>query len=220
MKQWKLSPMDLKSRVLWEEYTRAKEEMFSRTNIREAPWWIVEANDKKRARLNTIVHLLRSVPLRRGSAPAGGRCRIASSTPTMSAASSPPNFTCRRSTDAPPRKRRRQRDRRRPFRRAAAPVAHRSPQRIDGKRRRADQTGETYRTQGRRAGVARGGEHRRQQRRAGPGARGADEAGAPVRRGGEPARAAHPAAPRLRFGHMQPGAERHGEPPVAGDQKP
>ena len=62
MKQWKLSPMDLKSRVLWEEYTRAKEEMFSRTNISEAPWWIVEANDKKRARLNTIVHLLRSVP--------------------------------------------------------------------------------------------------------------------------------------------------------------
>ena len=62
MKQWKLSPMDLQSRVRWEEYTRAKEQMFSRTNIREAPWWIVEANDKKRARLNCINHLLRSVP--------------------------------------------------------------------------------------------------------------------------------------------------------------
>jgi polyphosphate kinase 2 len=62
MKQWKLSPMDLQSRVRWEDYTRAKEEMFARTNIPEAPWFIVEANDKKRARLNCIDHLLQQVP--------------------------------------------------------------------------------------------------------------------------------------------------------------
>jgi polyphosphate kinase len=58
MKQWKLSPMDLQSRVRWEDYTRAKEEMLARTNIVEAPWYIVPANDKKRARLNCIDHLL------------------------------------------------------------------------------------------------------------------------------------------------------------------
>ncbi|MFV0368144.1 MAG: polyphosphate kinase 2 [Hyphomicrobiaceae bacterium] len=62
MKQWKLSPMDLQSRVRWEQYTKAKEEMFERTNIPEAPWYIVEGNDKKRARLNCIEHLLEQVP--------------------------------------------------------------------------------------------------------------------------------------------------------------
>ncbi|HZB92515.1 MAG TPA: polyphosphate kinase 2 [Stellaceae bacterium] len=62
LKQWKLSPMDLQSRVRWEAYTKAKEEMFARTNIPEAPWYIVEANDKKRARLNCIDHLLSKVP--------------------------------------------------------------------------------------------------------------------------------------------------------------
>ena len=58
MKQWKLSPMDLQSRVRWEDYTKAKEDTFFRTNIPEAPWYIVEGNDKKRARLNCIAHLL------------------------------------------------------------------------------------------------------------------------------------------------------------------
>ena len=62
IKQWKLSPMDLQSRVRWEQYTKAKEEMFERTHIPEAPWWIVEAVDKKRARLNCICHLLSQVP--------------------------------------------------------------------------------------------------------------------------------------------------------------
>ena len=62
MKQWKLSPMDLQSRVRWEAYTKAKEEMLERTNIKEAPWSIVEGNDKKRARLNVIHHLLQQVP--------------------------------------------------------------------------------------------------------------------------------------------------------------
>jgi polyphosphate kinase len=56
MKQWKLSPMDLQSRVRWEDYTGAKEDMFARTNIPEAPWFMVEGNDKKRARLNCIDH--------------------------------------------------------------------------------------------------------------------------------------------------------------------
>ena len=62
LKQWKLSPMDLQSRVRWEAYTRAKEDMFFRTNIPEAPWFIVEGNDKKRARLNCIDHLLAQIP--------------------------------------------------------------------------------------------------------------------------------------------------------------
>ena len=62
MKQWKLSPMDLESRIRWEQYTKAKEEMFERTNIPEAPWYIVEGNDKKRERLNCIEHLLSMIP--------------------------------------------------------------------------------------------------------------------------------------------------------------
>ncbi len=62
MKQWKLSPMDLQSRVRWEDYTKVKEEMLERTNIPEAPWFIVEGNDKKRARLNCIHHLLQQMP--------------------------------------------------------------------------------------------------------------------------------------------------------------
>ncbi|ARJ70601.1 polyphosphate kinase 2 [Paracoccus contaminans] len=62
LKQWKLSPMDLQSRVRWEAYTKAKEEMFERTSIPEAPWYIVAGNDKKRARLNCIDHLLGLIP--------------------------------------------------------------------------------------------------------------------------------------------------------------
>ena len=62
LKQWKLSPMDVESRRLWEHYTKAKEAMLERTHIPEAPWWIVEAVDKKRARLNCIHHLLGQIP--------------------------------------------------------------------------------------------------------------------------------------------------------------
>ncbi|WP_028080834.1 polyphosphate kinase 2 [Solimonas soli] len=62
LKQWKLSPMDLESRRRWELYTKAKETMLERTHIAEAPWWIVEADDKKRARLNFIRHLLGQIP--------------------------------------------------------------------------------------------------------------------------------------------------------------
>lgn len=62
LKQWKLSPMDLQSRVRWEKYTEAKEVMLERTHISEAPWWIVQATDKKAARINCINHLLNLVP--------------------------------------------------------------------------------------------------------------------------------------------------------------
>jgi polyphosphate kinase 2 len=62
LKQWKLSPMDLESRRRWEEYTKAKEVMLERTHIPEARWWVVAADDKRRARLNCIHHLLGRVP--------------------------------------------------------------------------------------------------------------------------------------------------------------
>jgi len=62
LKQWKLSPMDVESRRRWEDYTRAKEAMLEHTHIPEAPWWVVEAVDKKKARLNCIAHLLEQIP--------------------------------------------------------------------------------------------------------------------------------------------------------------
>jgi polyphosphate kinase len=62
LKQWKLSPMDVESRSRWEQYTKAKEAMLERTHIAEAPWWIVDAVDKKKARLNCIAHLLSQIP--------------------------------------------------------------------------------------------------------------------------------------------------------------
>jgi len=62
LKQWKLSPMDVESRARWEQYTKAKDVMFEHTHIPEAPWWVVEAVDKKRARLNCINHLLTQFP--------------------------------------------------------------------------------------------------------------------------------------------------------------
>ena len=62
LKQWKLSPMDLESRRRWEQYTKAKEAMLERTHIPEARWWVVEAVDKKKARLNCIHHLLSQIP--------------------------------------------------------------------------------------------------------------------------------------------------------------
>jgi polyphosphate kinase 2 len=62
LKQWKLSPMDLESRRRWEDYTKAKEVMLERSHIPEAKWWVVQAVDKKRARLNCIRHLLDQFP--------------------------------------------------------------------------------------------------------------------------------------------------------------
>ena len=61
-KRWKLSPMDLESRAKWVEYSRAKDEMFKYTDTKQCPWWVVNSDDKKRSRLNTIHHLLSMVP--------------------------------------------------------------------------------------------------------------------------------------------------------------
>jgi polyphosphate kinase 2 len=62
MRRWKLSPMDLESITRWEDYSRAKDEMFVHTDIPEAPWYVVESDDKRRARINMIAHLLSTVP--------------------------------------------------------------------------------------------------------------------------------------------------------------
>jgi polyphosphate kinase 2 (PPK2 family) len=62
LKRWKLSPMDMESRKHWEEYTKAKEEMLARTHTPDAPWWIVNAVNKRAARLNCISHLLTQIP--------------------------------------------------------------------------------------------------------------------------------------------------------------
>jgi polyphosphate kinase 2 (PPK2 family) len=62
LRRWKLSPMDLESRARWVDYSRAKDEMFVHTDIPEAPWYVVEGDDKRRARLNCIGHLLSIVP--------------------------------------------------------------------------------------------------------------------------------------------------------------
>ncbi|MFB7331175.1 polyphosphate kinase 2 [Streptomyces adustus] len=64
LRRWKLSAMDLASITHWEAYSRAKDEMLAHTDIREAPWYVVESDDKRRARLNTIAHLLGSLPYR------------------------------------------------------------------------------------------------------------------------------------------------------------
>jgi polyphosphate kinase 2 len=62
LKIWKLSPMDLESRMRWVEYSQAKDEMFSYTDTKDSPWWVVNADDKRRARLNMIHHLLSMIP--------------------------------------------------------------------------------------------------------------------------------------------------------------
>jgi polyphosphate kinase 2 len=64
IKRWKLSPMDLEARTHWVEYSRAKDKMFEHTDHKTAPWYIVDADNKKRARLNCIAHLLTQVPYR------------------------------------------------------------------------------------------------------------------------------------------------------------
>lgn len=61
-KRWKLSPMDLESRTRWEDYSQAKDEMFAHTDIKQAPWYVIHADDKRRARLNCISHLLSMIP--------------------------------------------------------------------------------------------------------------------------------------------------------------
>jgi len=61
-KRWKLSPMDVESRAKWLDYSKAKDEMFAHTDFKQAPWWVVRSDDKKRARLNVITHLLSQIP--------------------------------------------------------------------------------------------------------------------------------------------------------------
>jgi polyphosphate kinase len=61
MRRWKLSPMDLESMTRWEAYSQAKDEMFVHTDIEEAPWYVVDGTDKRRARLNMIAHLLSTI---------------------------------------------------------------------------------------------------------------------------------------------------------------
>jgi polyphosphate kinase len=70
MRQWKLSPMDLESITRWEDYSRAKDEMMVHTDIPEAPWYVVESESKKRARLNMMAHLLSTIPYVEVPAPA------------------------------------------------------------------------------------------------------------------------------------------------------
>jgi len=62
LKRWKLSPMDLKSRQKWMQYSKAKDVMFAHTDIKQAPWYVVNADSKKKARLNCIHHLLQQIP--------------------------------------------------------------------------------------------------------------------------------------------------------------
>jgi polyphosphate kinase 2 len=62
MRRWKLSPMDLESVSRWEDYSRAKDEMFVHTDLPEAPWYVVEGDDKRRARINMVSHLLSTIP--------------------------------------------------------------------------------------------------------------------------------------------------------------
>jgi polyphosphate kinase 2 len=61
-KRWKLSPMDIESRERWQEYSHAKDEMFQRTDLAQTPWWVVNADEKRHARLNCISHLLNQIP--------------------------------------------------------------------------------------------------------------------------------------------------------------
>ena len=62
LKRWKFSPMDLKSRAMWNDFSRAKDAMFAVTDTKQNPWWVVKANNKKKARLNCIHHLLQTIP--------------------------------------------------------------------------------------------------------------------------------------------------------------
>ena len=69
LRRWKLSPMDLQSITHWEDYSRAKDEMFIHTDIPEAPWHVVESEDKRNARINMIAHLLSTIPYHTVRAP-------------------------------------------------------------------------------------------------------------------------------------------------------
>jgi polyphosphate kinase len=65
LRQWKLSTMDLPSRAKWYEYSKARDAMFKATDTRDAPWYIIRSDDKRRARLNTIAHILKTIPYKK-----------------------------------------------------------------------------------------------------------------------------------------------------------
>jgi polyphosphate kinase 2 len=65
VRQWKLSPMDLPSRIKWYEYSRARDAMLAATDTKDAPWWIVRSDDKKTARLNVLHHILQQIPYKK-----------------------------------------------------------------------------------------------------------------------------------------------------------
>jgi hypothetical protein len=69
MRRWKLSPMDLESISRWEDYSRAKDDMLMTTDIPEAPWYVVDSDDKRRARINMIAHLLSTIPYQKVKRP-------------------------------------------------------------------------------------------------------------------------------------------------------
>ena len=92
-KIWKLSPMDLKSYSRWYDYSRARDEMFAATDTGFAPWYVANSDDKKRARLNIITHLLSKIPYktgatRKGEAARSGRRRAATETRSIRSSSS------------------------------------------------------------------------------------------------------------------------------------
>jgi polyphosphate kinase 2 (PPK2 family) len=100
-KRWKLSPMDLESRKRWVEYSKAKDLMFEHTDRNETPWYVVNADKKKRARLNCIRHLLDQIPYQT-CARSRSRSRRARRTPATSDPSSRASASCARSTEAGP----------------------------------------------------------------------------------------------------------------------
>ena len=101
MRRWKLSPMDLESRAQWVEYSRAKDEMFRYTDIKHAPWWVVEADDKRRARLNCIRHLLSLIEYE-DLTPAAARAAAAGDRTATCARRSTSRRSCRSATDLLP----------------------------------------------------------------------------------------------------------------------
>ena len=104
-KRWKLSPMDLEARARWVDYAEAKDEMFSYTDIKEAPWYVVDADDKKAARLNIISHLLERGPLR-GRAPRAGRAARPPAAGLRAPADRQPDMGPARATSCDDRRRR------------------------------------------------------------------------------------------------------------------
>ena len=93
-KRWKFSPVDLQARARWVDYAEAKDRMFARTDSDASPWYVVEADDKRTARLNLISHLLSRVPYERLPAPDAGRAPAAPAASATSARRASSNARC------------------------------------------------------------------------------------------------------------------------------